>query len=177
MAAFSKHRLSKTNMEIRLAAKEELHLLENLAREIWPSTYAHIISPAQIEYMLNWMYSTATLEQQFDDAHEFFIISASQKDIGFMALEWVNNDGVTKIKVNKLYVLPHSHKKGAGRLLIEKAMQRAAATHATQLYLQVNKANNAKDFYLRLGFQIEKEAVFDIGNGFVMDDYIMTHTL
>jgi N-acetylglutamate synthase-like GNAT family acetyltransferase len=162
-------------MRIRLARAAELPILEALARAIWPSTYATIISAAQIEFMLDWMYSTKTLLQQQEEGHEFYIIESAGIDSGFMALEWVK---VKKsIKINKLYVLPSLHGQGAGRLLIDKAIERAKATNASQLYLQVNKANKAKDFYLRMGFQIDQEAVFDIGNGFVMDDYIMTRAL
>ena len=63
-------------MQIRLAQKKELHILEQLARQIWPSTYAQIISEAQIEFMLNWMYSARTLENQLDEGHEFYIHSS-----------------------------------------------------------------------------------------------------
>jgi predicted lactoylglutathione lyase len=41
------------------------------------------------------------------------------------------------------------------------------------LHLNVNKQNPAVQFYVKCGFEIEKEVVLDIGNGFVMDDYIM----
>lgn len=164
-------------MRIRLARAAELPILEALAREIWPSTYSSIISAAQIEFMLDWMYSTKTLLQQFQEGHEFYIIETAGTDSGFMALEWVKVEKSTKIKINKLYVLPSLQGQGAGRLLIDKAIERAKATDASKLYLQVNKANKAKDFYLRMGFEIDQEAVFDIGNGFVMDDYIMTRAL
>jgi ribosomal protein S18 acetylase RimI-like enzyme len=43
--------------------------------------------------------------------------------------------------------------------------------------LQVNKDNKAVEFYKKVGFHIEKEALFDIGHGFVMDDYIMAYWL
>ncbi len=42
------------------------------------------------------------------------------------------------------------------------------------LVLQVNKRNTgAIAFYRRAGFEVVREAVFDIGAGFVMDDYVM----
>ena len=64
-----------------------------------------------------------------------------------------------------------------GRALFEKAKERATETRCKAIFLQVNKANQAKNFYLQLGFQVREEAVFDIGNGFVMDDYIMALAL
>jgi ribosomal protein S18 acetylase RimI-like enzyme len=42
------------------------------------------------------------------------------------------------------------------------------------LWLQVNKKNAAAmAFYRSAGFEVIREAVFEIGGGFVMDDYVM----
>jgi ribosomal protein S18 acetylase RimI-like enzyme len=164
-------------MHIRRAQLHELPILESLARQIWPSTYAHIISQAQIDFMLNWMYSFAALKTQFEAGHEFFILQAAGLDSGFMALESVNLGELSELKINKLYVLPSFQGKGAGRALINKAIERAKANQASSIFLQVNKANEAKNFYLKLGFEIREEAVFDIGHGFIMDDYIMALAL
>jgi ribosomal protein S18 acetylase RimI-like enzyme len=164
-------------MQIRRAQLQELPILERLARQIWPSTYAHIISQAQIDFMLDWMYSFAALQAQFEEGHEFHILNTAGSDSGFIALEWVNHKGAAELKINKLYVLPTLQRKGAGRSLINKAIERAQERHATSIFLQVNKANEAKNFYLKLGFEIREEAVFDIGNGFIMDDYIMALAL
>ena len=46
------------------------------------------------------------------------------------------------------------------------------------LFLQVNKQNTgAIGFYAAAGFTIARGAVFDIGSGFVMDDYVMEKRL
>jgi len=39
--------------------------------------------------------------------------------------------------------------------------------------LNVNRFNPAVSFYEKYGFKIIKEEVIDIGNGYVMDDYVM----
>lgn len=167
-------------MEIRKAQRHELNILEKLARAIWPSTYSDIISAAQIEFMLSWMYSEQTLLTQFDQGHEFYILSVQNTDLGFLALEWISSATDNKqhiLKINKLYILSQQQNKGFGKALIQKAIQRASETNVSEIILQVNKANKAKDFYIHLGFQIKEEAIFDIGNGFVMDDYIMHYKL
>lgn len=164
-------------MHIRRAQLHELPILESLARQIWPSTYAHIISQAQIDFMLDWMYSTKTLQEQAEAGHEFYILNTDGLDSAFIALEKVDQKGRTELKINKLYVLPSLQGKGAGRALVNKAIEIAQASTATHIFLQVNKANAAKNFYLKLGFEIREEAVFEIGNGFIMDDYIMALAL
>ena len=162
-------------MQIRTALPEELPILENLARAIWPLTYKDIISSEQIAFMLDWMYSTPLLLKQQREGHEFYILDTKGQDVAFMALEWT--DEQSKLKINKLYVLPSFHGKGIGKKLIEKSIERAEFTGVKQIYLQVNKDNKAVEFYKKVGFHIEKEAIFDIGHGFVMDDYIMAYSL
>jgi ribosomal protein S18 acetylase RimI-like enzyme len=156
-------------MDIRLATALELPILESLARKIWPHTYADIITKEQMDFMLNWMYSTETLVAQQQSGHEFYLISKDNTDVGFIALEQAGQE----LKVNKVYVLPEIQGCGAGKQLMVKAIERAKAKNCTHLFLQVNRANKAKFFYDKLGFTIRSEEDFDIGNGFFMNDYVM----
>ncbi|MEN9988060.1 MAG: hypothetical protein RLZZ585_1099 [Bacteroidota bacterium] len=156
-------------MDIRLATALELPILESLAHEIWPHTYADIITKEQMDFMLNWMYSTETLVAQQQSGHEFYLISKDNTDVGFIALEQAGQE----LKVNKVYVLPEVQGCGAGKQLMDKAIERAKTKHCTNIFLQVNRANKAKFFYDKLGFTIRREEKFDIGHGFFMDDYIM----
>jgi ribosomal protein S18 acetylase RimI-like enzyme len=156
-------------MDIRLATALELPILESLARKIWPHTYADIITKEQMDFMLNWMYSTETLVAQQQSGHEFYLISKDNTDVGFIALEQAGQE----LKVNKVYVLPEIQGSGAGKQLMDKAIERAKTKNCTHLFLQVNRANKAKFFYDKLGFTIRSEEDFDIGNGFFMNDYVM----
>ncbi len=144
-------------MDVRLATAVELPILESLAREIWPHTYADIITIEQMDFMLNWMYSTETLITQQQAGHEFYILQKTGDEM----------------KVNKVYVLPTAQGLGAGKKLMDKAIERAKAKQCTYIFLQVNRANKAKFFYDKLGFTIRREEKFDIGHGFFMDDYVM----
>ena len=156
-------------MDIRLATEIELPILESLALEIWPHTYSDIITKEQMDFMLNWMYSTETLSKQLKAGHEFYILRKDSRDIGFLAIEQES----TELKVNKVYVLPSLQGIGAGKQLMHKAIERAKAKQCSNIFLQVNRANTAKFFYDKLGFTIRREEKFDIGHGFFMDDYIM----
>ncbi|WP_332913720.1 hypothetical protein [Algoriphagus boritolerans] len=59
-------------MQIRSLQKEELTKVQSIAHRTWPSTFKTILSPEQIEYMLNWMYSLKMLESQLEKGHTFF---------------------------------------------------------------------------------------------------------
>ncbi len=60
--------------------------------------------------------------------------------------------------------------------MIDYIEQQALAFGDKALFLNVNKYNSAIHFYQKTGFVIAKEEVIDIGNGFVMDDYVMEKT-
>ncbi len=171
-----------SDITIRPATLEDRAFIRSVSERTWPSTYGHIISQEQINFMLDWMYSDASLAEQFTKGHAFYIASLNGEDVGFCS---VSNEGVenaennnevsnfTSHKLNKLYVLPSAHGTGSGKALLNKAVEVAKFQGSTSLFLQVNKHNNAYTFYLKNGFTKEKEFKFDIGNGFYMDDYVM----
>ena len=66
------------------------------------------------------------------------------------------------------------HGKGIGKSLLQEVVQGARLGVQEAVVLNVNKFNRkAIDFYLRMDFTIAQEEVIDIGNGYVMDDYVM----
>ena len=159
-------------LTIRPATLEDRALIRSISERTWPSTYGHIISQKQIDFMLDWMYSDESLADQFEKGHQFFIAQLSGEDIGFCSVS-KNDEAKGDHKLNKLYILPNIQKSGAGTALLNKAIEIAKTSGSTSLFLQVNKHNNAYEFYLKKGFIKESEFKFDIGNGFYMDDYVM----
>lgn len=155
---------------IRPATVEDSAFIRSVSERTWPSTYGHIISQDQIDFMLDWMYSDTSLAEQFDKGHQFFIANYNGDDIGFCSVSAEENQSY---KLNKLYVLPSAHGTGSGKALLKKAIEVAKESGANSLFLQVNKHNNAYTFYLKNGFVKESEYKFDIGNGFFMDDFVM----
>ena len=173
-----------SEINIRPATLSDSAFIRSVSERTWPSTYGHIISQEQIDFMLDWMYSDDSLAEQFEKGHQFYIAHLKGEDIGFCSVsaEIENNEGlkssepIKQHKLNKLYVLPTAHGTGAGKALLNKAIDVAKSECADSIFLQVNKHNNAYTFYLKNGFVKEAEFKFDIGNGFFMDDYVMRLT-
>jgi GNAT superfamily N-acetyltransferase len=178
-----------TEIQITLAGLSDRALIRSISERTWPSTYGHIISKEQIDFMLDWMYSDDSLANQMKTSCAFYIASIKKENeqwdaVGFCsvspedekdAIDQLNEraDGTKAHKLNKLYVLPAAQGTGAGKALLHRAIEVAKAAGAGSLFLQVNKHNNAYTFYLKHGFVKEAEFKFDIGNGFFMDDYVM----
>ena len=159
-------------MNIVVATKEQLAIVKELAYKIWPNAYETILSKAQLNYMLEMIYSIDSLEKQFDNGHIFLLIEDDQNFIGFASYE-LNCNNSNKTKLQKLYVLPEIQGKGIGKQVIDYIKEKVVLSNNLALFLNVNKFNKAKDFYQKYGFQIIKEEVIDIGNDYIMDDYVM----
>ena len=72
-------------------------------------------------------------------------------------------------------MLSETQGKGCGKFMIDEIVKIAKSNNQKGVFLNVNKYNKAKFFYERLGFVISKEEVIDIGNDYVMDDYVMEY--
>ena len=179
-----------TDIKITLAGLLDRALIRSISERTWPSTYGHIISQEQIDFMLDWMYSDDSLATQMNTGCAFYIASIKKDNeqwdaIGFCSVSPEEEEGNTSTdkvegvkahKLNKLYVLPTAQGTGAGKALLNKAIEVAQSEGSGSLFLQVNKHNNAYSFYLKHGFEKEAEFKFDIGNGFFMDDFVMRLT-
>lgn len=159
-------------MTISIAQKSQLFIIKELAYTIWPVAYGEILSQEQLDYMLDLIYTIESLEKQVDKKHVFLLVEDDNQFIGFASYE-LNFENSNKTKIQKLYVLPEIQGKGIGKNLINYIKQIAIDKKNSGLILNVNRFNKAKEFYLKYGFEITKEIKIDIGNNYIMDDYIM----
>ena len=83
----------------------------------------------------------------------------------------------TTWKLYKLYILPSAQGNNAGKNLLDFVIRKVISTGALHLILTVNRNNKALFFYKKNGFTISDEADTDIGNGYFMNDYIMSLSL
>ena len=156
--------------------KNQLPTIIDLAYAIWPSTYGEILSNEQLNYMLSNFYSVENLENQMDKGQVFELLFEENNVVGFVAYEFncdfeSLNQPLTKI--HKIYLLPATQGKGFGKFMIDEVIKIAKNNQQNGVFLNVNKYNKAQFFYKKLGFSITKEEVIDIGNDYIMDDYVM----
>lgn len=157
-------------LTIRNAAETDIPLIRTLARQIWPQTYEKILSRKQINYMMKLIYSEAALQQQMEAGHQFIIVYNAAIPVGFASF---NEIEPTIFKLQKIYLLPNQQGRGTGRFTIEQVLAEITPRGATALRLNVNKHNQAKSFYEKLGFDVISDVKIDIGSGYFMDDYVM----
>lgn len=161
--------------EIKKAGTGDIPLIRELTFRVWPQTYASILSQGQIDYMLEMMYSEASLKKQMtEDDCRFVIAYENGNPVGFASY---SEEEPQKWKLNKIYVLQNQQGKGTGKFVINYIIEEIKKQNANSLFLQVNRYNNAKVFYEKLGFNEIDFINLDIGNGYFMNDYIMEKKL
>lgn len=159
------------------ATIEDVPIIREIAQITWYPTFKDILTEKQIEYMLEMMYSEEALQEQIEvKKHQFFLAKENEKTVGYLSVE-VNYNHEPITKIHKIYILPELQGKGIGKLLMQKAEQVALEHQNSILSLNVNRFNKALKFYETVGFSITKTEDIDIGNGYLMEDFVMEKNL
>ena len=154
-------------------------VLRQLADTIWRQHYVGIISVGQIDYMLAGRFTDEALRTHMQAADKWLeLLRVSGTPVGYCGYEVASMDGneasPAAMKLGQLYVLESHRGTGLGRFLLLHVEGQASDLGRRSIWLQVNKRNHgAIGFYRSAGFEVVREAVFEIGGGFVMDDYLM----
>jgi len=157
-------------LTIRNANVSDIPLIRTLAEQIWPLNYAKIITPKQIKYMMNLMYSEKALKQQMQSGHQLIIVYNNSIPVGFASYSEVE---ISVYKLHKIYLLANQRGRGTGKFTMEQVIADIQPKGASVLRLNVNRHNKAKSFYEKLGFTLVTEEKIDIGSGYFMDDFVL----
>ena len=157
------------------ATADEIPVIRDLAKRIWPDAFGEILSAAQIAYMLDWMYSPESLSEQMSLGHRFLLASAGEDFVGYCSYQVRGEEATARL--HKIYVLASGHGKGVGAALLTEVIRRVRLEHVSRLRLNVNRQNRAVGFYEKFGFKIVATEDNDIGHGYFMNDYVMEAAL
>ena len=156
---------------VTLDTPESLQIVRDIADEVWPKTFAPILPPEQVPYMMNMMYAPEVMERELREGYHFAALLVDDVPSGYIS--WSPYHGDTA-KLHKVYLLNSCHGKGFGRLMLDYASDVCRAAGFKRLRLNVNKHNErAISVYLKNGFETVESVKNDIGGGFYMDDYVM----
>jgi ribosomal protein S18 acetylase RimI-like enzyme len=157
------------DLKLSEAGENDLADIAALASLIWNQHYPEIIGQEQVDYMLQMMYSAQSLrEQLLTKGHRFFLVRSGSEKIGFISLHKENNGSW---HLNKFYVNRQNTFRGAGSWAFREIVR---SLKPEKLTLTVNRANyKSINFYFKMGFKIAGLVKIDIGNGFIMDDFVM----
>lgn len=158
---------------LRKATLADCELIQKLAQQIFPITYQEILTPEQIDYMMEWMYSLDNIRKQMEEeGHVYFLAYDENSLAGYVS---VQPQGKDVFHLQKIYVLPAYQGAHCGSFLFRQAIKYIKEVHPTPclMELNVNRHNKALKFYENMGMKKLREGDFEIGNGYYMNDYIM----
>ena len=138
-----------SSVEIRHATQADIATIQQMAATVFPETYHKIIGQKQVEYMLDWMYNTTTLTNQFYEGVYFYIAEYHNEPVAYAAMGLLENN---TYKLHKLYILPTAQQLGIGKHVLATITKKVIELGGTELQLQVNRHNKAVGFYLKVGF-------------------------
>ncbi len=164
------------NVNILLAKSDaEIHDIAVLAEEIWHQHFIPIIGEAQVDYMVDKFQSYPALKAQIEqDDYEYYQIISSHTLAGYIGIHPEED----ALFLSKLYIKKDCRGQHLATESFHFLIQLCKERGLKKIWLTCNKHNdNTLAIYDHLGFIITDEQVADIGNGFVMDDYILTYTL
>ena len=159
-------------VEIRkCSSKEEAGAIAELAREIWHAHYDSLIGKEQTEYMIEKYQSAPAIEEAIRrKGYVYFYACEGEDIVGYCGIHPQEEE----LFLSKLYVHKEYRGRGIARSLLNRAIQRAEQLGLQTIYLTVNKGNEGSiAAYEKMGFTMREAIVTDIGNGYVMDDYVM----
>ncbi len=160
---------------VKVCTGKDCHCVAVLAKEIWFEHYIPIIGRSQVEYMVSKFQSAEAVDRQIkEEGFQYFLMKdAAGGLVGYFAIIPRSDRG--ELVLSKLYVKLHERNKGWGRAALEFIERTAEELGLGTITLTVNKNNTGSiKAYLNMGFVQSDSVVADIGNGFVMDDYLMS---
>ena len=166
------------SIEIRPLNISEIDIIRKLSDEIWKKVYPSIISMDQIEYMLELIYNEEALKKQVNElGHQFIQVIDNDIPIGYASYSMKVGNSEGEYRLHKFYLQPEHHGKGLGKQMMNHIIHDVQNNGGISIELNVNKYNPTLHFYKKLGFSVISEEIIEIGNGYVMDDYVMSLNL
>lgn len=105
---------------IRIATTKDIPLIRQMAEQVFPKTYRHIITSEQCDYMMDMMYSEASLLRQMTkEGHVYQLLSVDGEPAGYVSVQPIEAD---VYELQKIYVLPRFQGRHLGRTLFDAAV-------------------------------------------------------
>ncbi|MGN0771649.1 MAG: GNAT family N-acetyltransferase [Christensenellales bacterium] len=160
--------------EIVQVEKQEIETFSQYAKGIWGEYFTALLSGEQIAYMLDMFLSVEVLTKQFDGDYKYFYCYYRGEKVGFIGLEYEKD----ALFLSKLYLSKEFRGRGLASRMFAFIEQQAKSCGLNRIYLTCNKYNkHSLDVYAAKGFEIVESVMTDIGQGFVMDDYVLEKKL
>lgn len=148
----------------------DLTTIESLARDIWTESYEGIVPRAQTDYMVERFQTAPALREQIGKGYTYLIVTVDGVPAGYCG--YVPDD--KGLFLSKIYISKDYRGSGLSTKLFDRLRVIARTLGKDRVHLTVNRNNaHAISVYEHEGFVGVGTADTPIGEGFVMNDYLM----
>ena len=164
--------------------------LAALAGEIWSEYWPALIGAEQTEYMIEQFQSLEAIQRDMaENDYEYWFLYADENEmtdeeanaldhgriVGFTGGH--NEPATSRFFISKIYLLSTARGHGFARRVVGFYTALCRTRRLDAMYLTVNKYNElGVRAYKGTGFKIIDSVETDIGEGFIMDDFVMEKT-
>lgn len=149
--------------------------LSQIADEIWHEYWPALIGEAQTDYMVEQFQSLDAIKRDIaDNSYEYWILhdSDTEEVVGYTGGH--EEPETNRYFISKVYLFENQRGKGYARQVIAFYNDLCIDRNFKAMYLTVNKGNElGVRAYKGTGFEIIDAVETPIGEGFIMDDFIM----
>ncbi|MGZ3933007.1 MAG: GNAT family N-acetyltransferase [Bacteroidia bacterium] len=156
--------------EIVRAGADDLARLADISRKTFSETFAGSNSPEDMNsYLENNLGISRLSEELSNSASAFYFARSGKEDIGYFKINFEAAQTVqhqhNSLELERIYVLNAFKNKGAGRLMLQSAVEIAKQHQLNYIWLGVWEHNpTAIRFYERNGFSIYGKHIFKLGS-------------
>ena len=170
-------------MQIELSTTNDVEILLDFAKKTFVATYGHLNEPVFFEQYVSTHFTIEIFEKELSSPTiEFWIIKENDIIIAYNKLNINALHDAKEIKIptegsmselERIYVSETQKGKGLGKILIEKAIERASFYKNEWLWLGVwEKNTKALGFYKMMDFEIFGSHHFHMGDD-LQNDFLM----
>jgi ribosomal protein S18 acetylase RimI-like enzyme len=150
---------------------EHFATIEALARRIVPDFYAPFFERATAEYLVESGHTAAALAAQVGRGCRHFFVGEMDRPVGYFSLAPEGDGGVL---LSHFYILREYRGRGLGQLAMKFIDRQVTEMGGRRIELFVLRENTAAvGLYRKNGFIVAEEVLTRLGNGAVLEDYLM----
>lgn len=152
--------------------------LAEMARAIWNEYWPPLIGQEQVDYMVENFQSLGAIKADMaENGYEYWFLKAEEENGADRIVGYTGGHEepeTNRYFISKIYLLAEERGRGFASKTIRFYEDLCIERGLRAMYLTVNKHNELGiRAYKGKGFETIDAVETDIGNGFVMDDFIM----
>lgn len=154
---------------------EQVKELAKFACGIWNEYFPGIISQEQIDYMVDKFQSYKAMTDQIKhNQYHYYLVKVEDEKVGYIGLQ----NQPDRLFLSKFYLKKEARGHHYATMMFDFVKEQAEKYCYQAIYLTCNKQNkHSLEVYEKFGFQWIDSDETDIGNGYIMDDYIYEYRL